>query len=259
MRISVLAENNAGPHTPAEHGLSYLIEYDSRKILFDAGQSDIFLKNAGSMDLNVREIDDIVLSHGHFDHGNGLRHLDGGHLICHPGCFVRRYRKSDNSYIGLKNTKYELERKFVLTTSSGPLHISDKIIFLGEIPRITLFESQATSFILEDGTPDFVMDDSAIAMILPEGIFVVTGCGHAGIVNTLEYSMKITGTEKIFGIMGGFHLREDDRQTGETIKYLKEKNVIHVLPSHCTTGIALTMFHSTFGARTIKTGDIFQF
>lgn len=259
MKISVLAENNAGPHTPAEHGLSYLIEYDSRKILFDTGQSDLFLSNAASMNLSLDGVDMIVLSHGHFDHGNGLEHLDGGHLICHPGCFVKRYRKSDNSFIGLKKTKEELERKFNLTTSAGPYHITDNIIFLGEIPRLTSFESKTTSFVYEDGTPDFVTDDSAVAMILPDGLFVVTGCGHAGIVNTLEYAVKITGTEEIYGVMGGFHLKEDDRQTDETIKYLSGENVTYILPSHCTSGAALIRFHSTFGTRTVKTGDTFHF
>jgi 7,8-dihydropterin-6-yl-methyl-4-(beta-D-ribofuranosyl)aminobenzene 5'-phosphate synthase len=259
MRISVLAENIAGPHAAAEHGLSYMIEFDNRKVLFDTGQSDIFLKNAGSMDIDLHEIDVVILSHGHFDHGNGLEHLNGGRLVCHPGCFVKRYRKSDNSYIGLKNTKDELEQKFALTTSSRPFHITDKIIFLCEIPRLTLFESRATSFVFEDGTPDFVMDDSALALILPEGLFVVTGCGHAGIVNTLEYAVRITGIETIFGIMGGFHLREDDLQTEETINYLQGKNVKNVLPSHCTSGAALTRFNAAFGTRPVKAGNIFEY
>ncbi|MBE0673073.1 MAG: MBL fold metallo-hydrolase [Bacteroidales bacterium] len=259
MKISVLADNMAGPHTPAEHGLSYLLESEGKKILFDTGQSDLFLMNAASMNINLSGVDMIVLSHGHFDHGNGLNHLNGGNLLCHPGCFSKRYRKSDMSYIGLKNTKEELERKFNLTTSAKPYHIAENIIFLGEIPRLTSFESKSTSFVYEDGTPDFVMDDSAVAMILTDGLFVVTGCGHAGIVNTLEYAVKITGTEEIYGIMGGFHLKEDDLQTDETIKYLHGKNVTHVLPSHCTSGAALTRFYATFRAQQVKTGDKFQF
>ncbi len=112
MIISILTDNNPGSHLPAEHGLSYLIEYDGKKVLFDTGQSDMFLRNASAMNINMSDIDHIVLSHGHFDHGDGLWNLQGGHLICHPGCFVKRYRKSDNSYIGLKNHKDELANKF---------------------------------------------------------------------------------------------------------------------------------------------------
>ena len=103
MRISVLTDNHPGSRTPAEHGLSYLIEYDGIMMLFDTGQSDMFLKNAKTMNISMKNIDIIILSHGHFDHGDGLHYLKGGRLICHPGCFVKRYRKRDNTYIGLKN------------------------------------------------------------------------------------------------------------------------------------------------------------
>jgi len=259
MKISVLTDNYPGAFTPAEHGLSYLIEFDGKRILFDAGQSDMFLKNAETMKVNMANIDIVILSHGHFDHGNGLSFLSGGSLICHPGCFVKRFRQRDHTYIGLKNSGDELSRIFNLNTSAEPFKITDKIIFPGEIPRLTDFESQSTSFIFEDGTPDFVMDDSALILIMAEGLFIVTGCGHAGIVNTLEHAKKITGLGNIYGVMGGFHLKEIDIQTKMTIKYLKENNVRHILPSHCTELPALSVFYENFGIRQIKTGDILSF
>lgn len=259
MKISVLTDNNAGPFTMAEHGLSYLIEYDGKRILFDTGQSDLFFRNAEKMRISLNDIDTVVLSHGHFDHGNGLGWLKGGTLICHPGCFVSRYRERDHTYIGLKKNRDELASVFNLTESAGPFRITDKITFLGEIPRLTDFESQTTTFIFEDGSPDFVMDDSGIAVVLPDGLFVVTGCGHAGVVNTLEHAKKITGINLLSGVMGGFHLKKADRQTKETIKYLKENNVKHVLPSHCTELPALAAFYETFGMRQVRTGDVFEF
>jgi len=259
MTISVLADNQPGSSMPAEHGLSYFIEYDGKRLLFDTGQSDMFLRNAEEMNIDISDIDMIILSHGHFDHGNGLLNLKGGRLLCHPGCFVNRYRKTDMSYIGLKNAKKELTGKFELITSKVPCKISEKIFFLGEIPRLSNFESQSTSFVLEDGTPDFVMDDSAIAMITAEGLFVVTGCGHSGIVNTLEYARKVTGEKIIYGIMGGFHLKELDDQTKSTIFYLKENNVKHVLPSHCTAFPALSAIHESFHTKMTRTGDIYNF
>ena len=87
MKISVLAENYPGSFTPAEHGLSYLIDYDGKRILFDTGQSDMFLKNAETIKVNLANINTVILSHGHFDHGNGLGYLSGASMICHPGCF----------------------------------------------------------------------------------------------------------------------------------------------------------------------------
>jgi 7,8-dihydropterin-6-yl-methyl-4-(beta-D-ribofuranosyl)aminobenzene 5'-phosphate synthase len=259
MNISVLTDNHAGSFTPAEHGLSYLIEHNGKRLLFDTGQSDMFLKNAEAMKISITNIDMVILSHGHFDHGNGLAYMSGSSLICHPGCFVSRYRKSDNSYIGLKSSKDELSLLFNLINSAEPYKISGKIFFLGEIPRLTGFESQTTSFVFEDGGPDYVRDDSGIVMLLQEGLFVVTGCGHAGIVNTLEHARKVTGISKLYGIMGGFHLKEVNNQTKETIRYIKENNLKHVLPSHCTDLPALSAFHEAFGIKQVKTGDVYEF
>jgi 7,8-dihydropterin-6-yl-methyl-4-(beta-D-ribofuranosyl)aminobenzene 5'-phosphate synthase len=259
MTITILTDNFPGNHTAAEHGLSYLIEHDGKKLLFDTGQSDLFLKNAYAMGIDITEIDMIILSHGHFDHGNGLEHLSGGFLVCHPGCFVKRYRKKDNSYIGLKNTKDEISGKFNLILAEKPYKICDNIFFSGEIPRVTGFESQSTPFVFENGAPDLVIDDSATGFLLKEGMFVVTGCGHSGIVNTLEHMKKITGTDKIYGIMGGFHLKEIDRQTRETIQYLRENNIQHVYPSHCTALPVLLLFLRTFNSEQVVTGKVFEF
>jgi len=259
MTISVLSDNHPGAHTPAEHGLSYLIEYDGKRLLFDTGQSDMFLKNAEAISISLTNIDMVILSHGHFDHGNGLGYLSGSSMICHPGCFVKRYRKSDHTYIGLKNSKEELSLLFDLITSAEPSKISEKIFFLGEIPRVTDFESQTTSFVFEDGSPDYVKDDSGIVILLPEGLFVVTGCGHAGIVNTLEHARKITGINTLYGIMGGFHLKEINNQTKETIRYIKENKLKHVLPSHCTDLPALPAFYESFDIALVKTGNIYNF
>lgn len=259
MIISILTENNPGENTDAEHGLSYMVEHDGKRLLFDTGQSNLFLNNARAMGIEMNNIKTIVLSHGHFDHGDGLQYLAGGELICHPGCFVKRYRKADYSYIGLTSSKEELSGKLNLVTSSLPYSISNTIVFLGEIPRVSSFESKHTSFILEGGIPDFVIDDSGIALLSDKGLFVITGCGHAGIVNTLEQAKKVTGENRIYGVMGGFHLKKADLQTKETILYLQENHVKHVYPSHCTEHPALELFYKNFGTNTVRTGDVFAF
>lgn len=259
MKISILTDNHPGGHTGAEHGLSYFIEHDGTRVLFDTGQSNLFQLNAAFMDIDVVNSDAIVLSHGHSDHGNGLDTLSGGKLICHPGCFVKRYRNRDQSYVGLKNTKVELSEKFNLITTAVPNHIGERIIFLGEIPRITRFESRETPYSLEDGSPDFIEDDSAVVLLLNDGLFVITGCGHSGIVNTLEHARNVTGENRLFGIMGGFHLKENNEQTKETISYLKKNKVKHVYPSHCTELPALVAFYNSFKIRLSQTGNVFDF
>jgi 7,8-dihydropterin-6-yl-methyl-4-(beta-D-ribofuranosyl)aminobenzene 5'-phosphate synthase len=259
MKISILVDNEPGTKTSAEHGLSYLIDFGGKRILFDTGQSDLFLRNAKIMKINIENIDMIILSHGHFDHGNGLGYLSDKTLICHPGCFVSRYRGTDLVFIGLKNSKTELSRNFNLITSAKPYEISEKIYFLGEIPRLTDFESRNTSFVFKNNIPDYVIDDSALAMILPQGLFVVTGCGHSGIVNTLEHARKVTSVKEIYGVIGGFHLKEVIHQTRQTIKYLDDNEVTHVIPSHCTGTPALEAFRDKFGSVQVRSGDILEF
>lgn len=261
VKISILTDNCAGSQTLAEHGLSFLLEFDGKSILFDTGQSDLFQVNAARKGIDLEKIDLLVLSHGHYDHGNGLVYLSGkGHsLICHPGCFERRFSSRDKRYIGLNRAKDQLEAGFSLTLTREPFRITDRIFFLGEIPRETDFESRTTTFEFEDNSPDFVMDDSAVAMVLPDGLFVVTGCGHAGIVNTLEHARKVTGINEIHGIAGGFHLKARDTRTMETIRYLQENKVKHVHPSHCTGLPALTAFYEVFGVKETLTGDLLEF
>ncbi len=259
MKISILVDNTPGVKTKAEFGLSFFIEHNGKTILFDTAQSNLFLENAKIMNLPIRDADFIVLSHGHFDHGNGLYYLKSGNLVCHPGCFVNRYRKTDRSFIGLRNSEEEIAEKFNLITSEKPYQLFDGAYFLGEIPRVTEFESQTTPFVFEDSTPDFVMDDSALALKTEHGVFVVTGCGHSGVVNTLEHAKKVTGENRIYGVMGGFHLKEINRQTKETIDYLKKNEVKHIFPSHCTALPALSTFYSEFGCKQVRTGDVYNF
>jgi 7,8-dihydropterin-6-yl-methyl-4-(beta-D-ribofuranosyl)aminobenzene 5'-phosphate synthase len=89
MKITILVENTASLNFQAEHGLSYLIE-DDCEVLFDTGHSDLFLKNAKKLNVDLRSIKVIVLSHGHWDHGNGLKYLNEKKLICHPNAFQKR-------------------------------------------------------------------------------------------------------------------------------------------------------------------------
>ena len=254
MKISVLTENHAGSNFAAEHGLSYFIEHD-KNILFDTGHSDIFIKNAEKLNINLeKDTDTIVLSHGHWDHGNGLIHLKKKTLITHPYSFIKRYRKKDNSYIGLNQTLSELNRNFRLVSTKQAFNISEKIIFLGEIPRLNDFEAQTTTFIDGKNKPDFVPDDSGLAIILEDGIAVISGCAHSGICNIIERAKSITGISKVKLLMGGFHLKENNKQTQKTIEYLVENNIENIYPSHCTELPALASFHSKFNTLQIKTG-----
>ncbi len=259
MKLTILTENTAGEYFSAEHGLSYFIEYDNKKILFDTGASDVFLKNAEKLNVNLNDTDVIVLSHGHWDHGNGLKYIENKPLICHPDVFAKRFRKGENKNIGLELSFEELKNKFSITESKTPYYITEKIIFLGEIPRLTNFEAQTTAFVRETGEDDFVPDDTALAIIKNNELIIVSACSHSGICNIVEYAKKITGINTVKAVIGGFHLKIQNKQTLKTVEYFKKNKVENLLPSHCTQLPALSLFYNEFKIQQVKTGMIFNF
>ena len=260
MKITILTENTAGGRFLAEHGLSYLIEIDGEKILFDTGHSDVFLKNAEKLGINIhREVEKVVLSHGHWDHGAGLQFLKNKVLITHPASFIRRFRQHDKSPIGLNLGKKQLEEKFEIRVSTEPVQITKHLFFLGEIPRINDFEAQTTTFMDEFQNEDFIPDDSALAAIINNQLVVVTGCSHSGICNITAQAKKETGIHNVKAVIGGFHLKKNDRQTQKTIAFFKEEKVNEIYPSHCTELPALAAFHEAFQTQQLKTGTMLKF
>ncbi len=258
--VSILTENTAGGKFLAEHGLSYLINIDGELTLFDTGHSDVFLKNAARLGIDIHDkIKTIVLSHGHWDHGDGLQFISGQKLITHPESFIKRFRKRDHSPIGLALTKKEIKNKFNLQETKEPVQITNNMLFMGEIPRLNNFESQSTPFELEDFSDDFIPDDSALVAIKNNELVIITGCSHSGICNICEYAKKITGISKIKTVMGGFHLKYQDKQTQNTLEYFKKNEVEILLPSHCTALPALALFYQEFNIQQVKTGMTFEF
>ena len=260
MKLTILTENTASKDFQAEHGISYLIEIDGEKILFDTGHSDVFLENAKKMRIDIHsEVEKVVLSHGHWDHGDGLDFIKNKTLITHPKSFIKRYRKSDFTSVGLSLSKEEIEQKFSLIETTQPYKVTEHLFFLGEIPRENDFEAQTTSFVDEKGNPDFIPDDSALAAVVDNQLIVVTGCSHSGICNITEYAQKVTGISSVKAVLGGFHLKQQNRQTLQTIEYFKRENVEKLLPSHCTELPALSAFYQAFPFQQLKTGNILEF
>jgi 7,8-dihydropterin-6-yl-methyl-4-(beta-D-ribofuranosyl)aminobenzene 5'-phosphate synthase len=255
----VLSENIAKPGFLAEHGLSYLIEIDEEQLIFDTGSSYLFLKNAAKNGLNLDSVNKVVLSHGHWDHSNGLQFLKDKTLITHPKAFQKRYRTKVKENIGISLTYAELKERFKIIESKGPYQISKNLFYLGEIPRINSFESQSTPFILENGNPDYIEDDSALAAIVDKELIIITGCSHSGICNICDYAMEITGIDKIRTVIGGFHLKKLNTQTLKTIDYFKNNEIKEVLPSHCTSFSLLPYFNEKLVKPRVSAGSVFEF
>ncbi len=254
MNITVLTDNFAGPYFLAEHGLSFLIEFNDNKTLLDVGATDVFLKNAQKLNISIDEVKNIVLSHGHWDHGNGLKFLKNKNLITHPNSFIKRYRRSNNEYLGLNRNFDQLNQRFNIFRSIEPLEISKNMIFLGEIERKFDFEKWKTPYIEQSGDDDYIRDDSAIAIIDNSELVLIAGCSHSGICNIVEYAKKVTGVSKVKAVLGGFHLKNINDRTLKTINYLKKLDLKYLYPSHCTQFPVLAEFYNHFKIKQLKTG-----
>ncbi len=252
--LTFLVDNNAGPGCGAEHGLSIIVETDDTRILFDSGQGSLFKSNAMSLGIDLDRIELAVLSHGHYDHGNGFEYFAGRRLVCHPEIFIRRYREKNGTYIGLSYDKQQAENWFNLQTSVEPVKISESITFLGQIARLNDFEAKQTLFYDEAGQPDFVPDDSAIAVETTKGLVIIAGCSHSGICNIIAYACAVTGRSDIAAVIGGFHLKEGSSAIEPTMSYLKSRNIRLLMPCHCVDASVIQLLHAEMPCEPVFSG-----
>lgn len=238
MKLTVLVDNNTyiDKYYYGEPALSFYIEESNKKILFDTGYSDILLTNAKKMNIDLKKLDYVVISHGHNDHTGGLKYLNDDYLkdiqlLSHNKAFLKR--KNNGIDIGSPISLENLKVKEYIDGTNG-YTITDKLIFLGEIERKLDFEKNYVGN-LENGEKDSVIDDSALVYNNDDGLFIITGCSHSGICNIIEQAKKITGKNKINGIIGGFHLFKNDDRLKETILYFKNNNIKNLYPCHCVS------------------------
>lgn len=257
LKITVLNDNTAGRFCLAEHGLSFLLE-TPHKYLFDTAFSNVFIENALRLKVDLDTVETVVLSHGHDDHSGGLRFLRSKKVVAHSDIFKSRYRKKNNTPLGIPFSRQEAETIFghSFDLSKKPVQLDGHTWFLGEIPRITSFETSETAFVDENGFDDCIPDDSGMVVKTSNGLVVVSGCAHSGICNMVLHACEVTGTEKVHAVVGGFHLVNDDERTRKTIDFLKKRNIMKVMPSHCTMLPALSAFHREFGFVQVKSGNI---
>ena len=261
VKITTLVENTVGiggsRELIGEHGLAFLIETGAQRILFDTGQYLALQNNARILGIDLAAIDTVVLSHGHYDHTGGLRHLlaRNSHfsLYAHPDVFARKLIKRNNQYrqVGMPVGKETLVQKGVtLCLHTEPVQIAPNILTTGEIPLESNFESVAQGFFVEkDGyqVRDTLADDQALILKTGKGPVVVLGCSHRGIINTLNHVKKISGEEKIYALMGGLHLFKTTGENLDTIlQHLQRFDLEKMVVGHCTGSHAIQALHTRF-------------
>jgi len=253
MIVKILVDNTAKEGFEFVHGFSAVIEVDE-KILFDVGPNSLFKENAIKMNVDLDDIETIILSHGHWDHGDGLQFVSGKRLITHSDSFSLRFRKESKTPVGLKLTREEIVSQFELKESNSPFWISKEMVFLGEIPRLNDFESQSTTFLLGNGSPDFVKDDSAIAVKSEKGLIVISGCAHSGICNTVAYAKKVCGENKVYAVLGGFHLKKIDDIFQKTVAFFQKEKLELLGATHCTSFVVQDEFKKYFKTIDLEAG-----
>jgi len=253
MKLTVLLDNNTliDRYLYGEPGVSYLIEDEGKRILFDVGYSDAFIKNAQKMNIDLLDIDFLVLSHGHLDHTWGLDPLIRLYteaiieeidykkptLVAHPLTFLTKTLNGLGE-IGSTISETKLSKHFQIKLSKEPVWLTEKLVFLGEIERKNDFEAKGPiGKIVKDNfeEDDYLMDDSALVYKSSRDLVIITGCSHAGICNIVEYAKKICEDDRIIDIVGGFHLlNPPEEQLQGTLEYMKKLQPNEVHACHCT-------------------------
>jgi 7,8-dihydropterin-6-yl-methyl-4-(beta-D-ribofuranosyl)aminobenzene 5'-phosphate synthase len=259
VRITTLSENTAQLGFLGEWGLSILVETESVRVLLDAGLSTSAVYNADLMGIDLSTIDAIVLSHAHGDHTGGLRDVlrrvrKQVQVIAHPDIWIPKYvvYGEMSRYAGIPYMREDLESmgaSFNLTKK--PFKIGDDIMTTGEIEMTTDYERIDDRLCVKKGNnmiPDPLADDLAMVVKTTEGLLLITGCAHRGIINTVRHVQKLSNNEYIHTIIGGTHLMvASPERVEKTAGELKELGLQRLGVSHCTGFSASAALAKEFG------------
>ncbi len=258
-----------------DHGFSAFIETEDGNYLFDTVYGFSIIRNPFVLKKDLTTIKKISLSHGHSDHTGDLpevSRLRGEvEVLAHPQIFAERIavtKENDGEkrrfvgipyrrdYLEFSGARFDLKREFY--------ELEDGMFLTGEIVRETSFEESDPRLLAkEDGKwiPDEFLDDQSLVLDTPEGLVIMSGCSHSGMINTINHGMEKTGNEKLYALLGGTHLQFlPPEQLEESIETIKGLNGEHIGVSHCTGMRASVRFAQEFGDRFFfgHVGSVFE-
>lgn len=243
IRIVTLAENCVyGKHLQGEHGLSIYIETAQNKILFDTGASDLFIRNAEQLGIDLKQIDYLILSHGHNDHTGGLLPFiklnSKARIVCKKEIFTPKY-KGDR-----ENGLFQTDILLNPTNASRFQTITENTeIFPGAyvIPHLTIYNNEDTHFdhfeIIKDNRriPDCFEDEVSLVLTTRQGIVVLSACSHRGITNIIRTILNLWPNIPLYYVLGGFHIHKaPESKTNFIGNFFSQYPNCHIGICHCT-------------------------
>lgn len=273
MKIATLIENKPGDREElyTEYGLSIYIEVDGKKILFDTGQSGDFIDNAKDLGIDLKDLDYVIISHGHYDHSGGFERLikeinPSINLYLGNGFFNKKYNLMESGeyeYVGNPFEEQFLSENNIQVKyiNEDILNITENLIVFTNFNRNQEFENTNQNMYLkedEEYKKDMFLEEVSLGIKTNRGLVVIVGCSHAGIVNILD-TIKERIDMNIYGVIGGLHLvKENDEKINKIIEYLKEKDIELIGACHCTGKQGETMISQQLEGSFIgnNTGDI---
>lgn len=256
VEITVVVENSVyQSQLLAEHGLSLWIDYGGNSYLFDTGQGQILSHNLKALDLDPAQLSGVLLSHGHYDHAGGLDNLLEEYpempVYGHPDLFLPKYSQKNAGEVfrGVAVTKDEINN---FNSTPDLTALQSGLWLTGEIPRQNKWETLNQHYQIKQEQEleiDSFKDDQSLVLDTKEGLMIILGCSHAGVINILEYVQQ-NFVQEIHTIIGGMHLVNASRDRIEwTIEQLQEIDFNQLIPLHCTGKRAVRAMQSAFGER----------